>query len=218
MTDKNATKRQIEVLEFIYDSVKKNGFAPTLGELNEEFGFKSNQAIIDHLAALEKKGLIKKEERSARSLQITGMGFKTIEKPVIIPSLGISFASSFAQAEAIVGEWKEISNDVSQLSDEVFIIKIKGDSMLNAGISDGDNLLIKKEKEFKSGDIVLARNGDDTTVKRFISQDAPPYLFLKPENPKYKIIYFTEEITLIGKIIGKFISGQVQQLVQGRFL
>lgn len=213
-----ATKRQKEVLEFIYISLETNGFAPTLEDFNQKFGFKSNQAAIDHLYALEKKGLIKKEDRSARSLQITNLGFKTINKPVIIPSLGISFAGALTQSETIAGEWKEISKDVSRLDNEVFIIKVSGDSMLNAGINDGDHLLVKKEKEFKSGDIVLARNGDDTTVKRFISQDAPPYLFLKPENPKYKLIYFTEKITLIGVIIGKFISGQIQQIIQGRFL
>lgn len=212
------TSRQKEILEFVYQSISSNGFPPSLEDFRNNFGFSSNQSILDHLSALEKKGLIKKEDRSARSIQITNLGFKTMNKPVMVPSLGISFAGPLAESGVLVGEWKEISKDVSQLDNEVFIIKICGDSMLNAGINDGDQLLVKKEKEFKSGDIVLARNGDDTTVKRFISQDAPPYLFLKPENPKYKLIYFTEEITLIGIVIGKFISGQVQQLVQGRFL
>lgn len=212
------TEKQKQILLAIYNSIKNEGYPPSFEELKLAIGVSSNQTIIDHLSALEKKGLIKKEDRSARSLRITKLGFISIKKPELIPSLGISFAGTLTQSEAIAGEWKEISSDVSQLDDEVFIIKISGDSMLNAGINDGDHLLVKKEKEFKSGDIVLARNGSDTTVKRFISQDAAPYLFLKPENPKYKIIYFTDEITLLGTVIGKFISGQVQQLAKGRFI
>ena len=80
--------------------------------------------------------------------------------------------------------------------------------MINAGINDGSIVLIKEQKEFVSGDIVLAQVGDDTTVKRFISEDKPPYLYLKPENPKYNIIFFTDQVELKGKVISIVDNGQ----------
>ena len=215
---RGATKRQKEILEFIYNSIKNDGFPPSFEDFSDKFGFKSNQATLDHLKSLEKKGLIKREEGSARGIVIRPLGYKILGKDILIPATGTSFAGPIAESLEIHGEWQAISQDIHKLSTEVFIIKINGDSMINAGIQDGDQLLVKKEKEFRSGDIVLAQTPEGTTVKKFISQDAPPYLFLKPENPKYKIIYFTEEITLQGKIIGKFIAGKIEQLVQGRFL
>ena len=75
--------------------------------------------------------------------------------------------------------------------------------MIKAGIEDGDLILFEKTKEFSSGDIVLAQTPDGTTVKRFISQDKSPYTYLKPENPEYKIILFTDEMKMIGKMIKK---------------
>ena len=79
--------------------------------------------------------------------------------------------------------------------------------MINAGIDDGDMVLVKKEKEFTSGNIVLARIGSESTVKRFISDDKPPYVYLKPENPKYKIIPATDEVTLEGLVISVLKNG-----------
>lgn len=73
--------------------------------------------------------------------------------------------------------------------------------MINAGINNGDVVLVKKTKEFVSGEIVLARIGDEATIKRFISEDKPPYIYLKPENPKYAVIPFTHEMKLEGTVI-----------------
>lgn len=79
-----------------------------------------------------------------------------------------------------------------------------GDSMINAGIDDGDTVLVQTKKEFVSGEIVYAQVGDEGTVKRFISDDRPPFVYLKPENPKYENIVFTEQVELKGKVISIF--------------
>ena len=79
--------------------------------------------------------------------------------------------------------------------------------MINAGIDDGDVVLVKNQKEFISGDIVLAEIGDEATIKRFMSTDTPPYVYLKPENPKYENILFTDEARLTGKVISVFKNG-----------
>ena len=81
------------------------------------------------------------------------------------------------------------------------MLKISGDSMINAGIDDGDAVLVQTVKEFVSKDIVFAEIGDGGTVKRFISEDKPPYVYLKPENPNYKNILFTDDVRLKGKVI-----------------
>jgi len=96
---------------------------------------------------------------------------------------------------------------VAQLADKVFLLKISGDSMINAGINDGDIVLVKTEKEFISGNIVLARINDEVTIKRFVSDDKPPYIYLKPENPKYEIIPATDEMKLEGKVISVLKEG-----------
>lgn len=214
---RGVTKRQKELLQIIYNSLNSNGYPPSFSEFREQLNIKSNQAIIDHLGSLEKKGVISRGERSARSIKITALGYKILKRNYLLPYLGVSSAGPVLENIEIIGQWQEISNEITRLQDEVFIIRVRGDSMINAGIQEGDQLLVKKAKEFSSGDIVLARTADGTTVKRFISQDAPPYLFLKPENPKYDIIYFTDEVTLQGKIIGKFVLGEIKSLIQGRF-
>ena len=88
-----------------------------------------------------------------------------------------------------------------QSSDKTFLFKISDDSMVNVGINKGDTVLIKSQKEFVSGDIVLAQVNGELTVKRFISDDQPPYIYLKPENSKYEVIPFTEEVRMKGKVI-----------------
>ena len=80
--------------------------------------------------------------------------------------------------------------------------------MINAGINDGDLVLVQEGKEFVSGNIVLAEIGDESTVKRFVSDDNPPYVYLKPENPKYKILPFTDETRLAGKVVSVLKNGQ----------
>ena len=84
------------------------------------------------------------------------------------------------------------------------MLKVSGDSMINAGIDDGDAVLVQTKKEFVSGEIVLADNGGEATIKRFMSDDKPPYVYLKPENPKYGNILFTDEVRLKGKVISVF--------------
>jgi len=215
---RGVTKRQKELLGFIYDSYKNNGFPPNFDEIGEKLNIASNQAILDHLASLERKGLIAREEKSARGIKIKPLGYKTLGVNSLASILGTSYAGGFAASYELSGQWQEISKDVKRLAEEVYIIKISGDSMINAGIFNGDQLLVKLQKEFISGDIVLAQTPEGTTVKRFISQDSPPYLYLKPENPKYNIIYFTDEIEMKGKIIGKYEAGSIRPLVQGKIL
>lgn len=211
------TKKQKEILEFVYESLGSIGVPPTLEEFKEKFGFKSNQAILDHLASLEKKQLIKRDSGSARGIQLTQLGFDELQKSPLIPFAGASYAGTFTETFQLQGSWTQ-SGDVRQYANPVYIIEVIGDSMINAGIYENDKLLIQTQEHFKSGDIVVAQTSDGTTVKRFIRQNKPPFIFLQPENPKYKHISFTDEVRMQGKVIGKLVSNHWQQLTQGRFL
>lgn len=205
--DLPVTKRQKQMLSVIYDYIKSTGYPPTFEEMKDRLGVSSNQSVLDLLNKLEAKKAIKRSA-SARSITILPYGYEILGKPSLVPFLGISHAGAPIQALQIDGEWQQMPGEVSKLQGDVYLIKVSGDSMINAGINDGTIVLIKEQKEFVSGDIVLADIDGDSAIKRFISQDKPPYLFLKPENPSYPIIHFTSTVEMKGKVISILKSGQ----------
>lgn len=196
------------MLSIIYNYIKNTGYPPTFEEMREQLGVSSNQSVLDLLNKLEKHRIIKRNESVARSIAILPLGYEVLGKPPLVPFLGISHAGAPIAAIEISGEWQTLSSDVARLNEEVFLIKVSGDSMVNASIEEGDIILVKHQKEFVSGDIVLADVDGESTIKRFISQDKPPYLFLKPENPKYPIIHFTSTVEMKGKVISILKGGQ----------
>lgn len=210
---KTITKRQKELLSIIYNYIKNEGYPPTFEEMREKLNVSSNQSVIDLLNKLEKQKIIKRNPSIARSIVILPIGYRILDKPPLVAFLGISSAGAPIDAIEISGDWQQLSTDVAKLSDEVFLLKISGDSMINAGIDNGDVVLVKRDKEFVSGSIVLARIGDEVTVKRFISDDKPPYIYLKPENPKYDVIPATHEMKLEGKIISVLKNGYWKPIV-----
>lgn len=202
------TQRQKEILSIIYHYIKDTGYPPTIEEMREELGVVSNQSILDLLRHLVKKRFIERKEGVARSVVLLPAGYAVLGRPPLAPFLGLSHAGAPVDAVQIDGEWQAISQEVTKLVNQVYLIRISGDSMINAGIENGDVLLVKEQKEFISGEIVLAQVGSESTVKRFISEDKPPFLYLKPENPEHKIIYFSEEVELKGKVISILKNGQ----------
>ncbi len=201
MTMKNqVTPRQKQLLEVIYRYIKDIGYSPTFEEMRENLNVSSNQSIIDLLEKLKKKGFIKREA-GARSLAILPLGYEILGAQTLVPFLGAASGGAPIQSFEISGDWRTISSDVSRLNEDVFILKVSGDSMINAGIDDGDAVLVQTKKEFISGEIVYAQVGDGATIKRFMSDDKPPYVYLKPENPKYQNILFTDDMELKGKVV-----------------
>lgn len=200
------TPKQKKVLELIYNFINTSGFPPSLADLKSALDVVSNQAVLNFLKALENKGYIAREKGEARGIKILPLGYKALSKDQLIPMVGESAAGPFFETlEDTLFNWttlpgEVLSNEKVKQSEEVFIIKVKGDSMINANINDGDMLLIKKTREFKSGDVVVARSDDGTTVKRFVAEpDGRAYL--KPENPAYKNIPIFEETIFEGKVI-----------------
>jgi len=208
------TPRQKELLSVIYDFIQSDGFPPTFEQMREKLGVASNQSIVDLLEKLKEKKFIKKGT-GARDLVILPLGYKILGKPLLAAFLGATSAGAPIEAIGISGEWQTLPSGfekIEKLNEEIFILKIHGDSMINAGIDDGDLVLVQTKKEFYTGEVVLATIGEDSTVKRFVSQDKPPYVFLKPENPKYPHISFTDETKLTGKVISVLKNGYWQQV------
>ncbi|MBI2450654.1 MAG: repressor LexA [Candidatus Nealsonbacteria bacterium] len=203
MQKETVTKRQKQVLKIIYNSLVNAGFPPSFSELKKKLKISSNQSLLDIFSILERKNLIKREEGSARGIKILKAGYEAISAPPLAPMVGITSAGSFTEAIEEIDAWQPLSKDVETIAEDVMIVRVIGDSMINADIKDGDFILFKKTNDFSSGDIVLAQTPDGTTVKRFISQDKPPYAFLKPENQKYSNIPFTEDMRLIAKMVRK---------------
>ncbi len=207
MPKRKLTKRQKQMLSILYNYIKNSGYPPTIEEMKNELGVVSNQSVLDLLHHLEEKKFIKREEGVARSIAILPTGYGALDNPPLVAFLGVTSAGAPIEAIEIPGEWLPMSTEVSRLEDNVFLLKISGDSMINAGIDDGDVVLVKSQKEFTSGDIVLADIDGESSVKRFISDDKPPFVYLKPENPKYEIIPFTEQAQLKGKVISIIKNG-----------
>lgn len=194
------TERQKQTLMFIYNRIRYTGYPPTLSEIREELHVASNQAVLDLLKILKDKKYIRKEQGAARGIQLTQKGYDELNVSTYAPMVGVTVAGPFMDTLEQYGEWQEVSGDLAKLSDKIALFKIKGDSMIGAGLNDGDIVVIQYHvNEFRNGDIVLARNDDGTTIKRFVNVNGK--IHLAPENPKYKRISFTPDLRLIGKVI-----------------
>lgn len=192
------TKRQKELLLIIYKSIKNSGYPPTFEEMKDKLEVTSNQSVLDVLQALESKGYIKREEGMARGIKILPKGFKVLSVKSLVPSLGFTSAGLYKEAFENL-EWQEVEN--LKTAQNIFIVDVSGDSMIGVGIEDGDKVLVQEAKEFRNGDVVLARDNGGTTVKTLVNKDGR--IYLKAENPKYPNIPIYPETRLLGRVIGK---------------
>jgi len=180
--------------------------------MRENLGVSSNQSILDLLNKLVEARLVQRSASAARGISILPAGYEILNRPSLVGFVGMTSAGVPMEAIEISGEWEVVSKDAAKLKNEVFLLKVIGDSMINAGIDDGDVVLVQSQKEFSSGDIVLANISDEATIKRFISEDKPPFIYLKPENPNYDVTPFTEETRLSGKVISVLKNGYWKSL------
>lgn len=189
------TDRQQEIFDFIREQQQVRGIMPSIAEMQGHFGFASQTAVVNHLRALENKGVLKREPNKARGLVFTDAyrDRQMVEIPIYgtIPA-GLP-ADERQQADGCV------SVDVETLrlpkGARVFALKVRGDSMINAGILSGD-VLVLELREAKSGDIVAALIDGECTLKRYVVQRGKP--FLKAENPKYPNLIPAQELVIQG--------------------
>ncbi len=187
----------MDALNVLYTFIQSSGFPPSLAELKEELGISSNQSALDLLHALEEKLCIKRLEGAARAIRILSRGFEALGAKPLESIVGETATGPFLEAIEHAGTWHKVGEEIERL-DQVIFVRVKGDSMIEAGIDDGDLVLVRESLEFNSGKVVLAETPYGTTLKRFVLQNKSPFRFLKPENSKYDIMIFTKNMRLRG--------------------
>ncbi|MFC1658897.1 transcriptional repressor LexA [Candidatus Omnitrophota bacterium] len=186
---KELTPKQKKVLAFIREKIRDN-MPPTIREIAMHMGFKSTGTVRDYLTALEKKGYLKRESGLSRSIELLR---DTLSK---IPILGTIPAGGPDLAYENIEGYVEL-DDLLAGQSNLFALKVKGDSMVDAGILDGDIAIIKKQSSAYKGDVVAALLGDEATLKRLRYSGSTAYL--EPANKNYAPIF--EDFAIIGKLV-----------------
>jgi repressor LexA len=196
------TDRQREVLDFISDSIRKRGYPPTLREIGSHFGIKSTNGVNDHLRALEKKGFLHREDLKSRALRPIFPEDNFVEVPV----LGKVAAGQPMLAVENYEDTVKVDRFFIGQNREVFALRVKGDSMIEAGIFDGDFVFIRKQLQATSGEIVVAMIGDEATVKRYYPEG--DNIRFQPANSAMSPIIVRKRdfrsVNLLGVVIGVY--------------
>lgn len=206
MKKEEITPRQKEILDFIQDYVDFNGYPPTYREIGKKFNIVSTFGVKRHIDALVKKGYLNTESHTSRTLSLVVNNSPIKSSIIEIPIVGrVAAGSPLLAEENIEGS---LSFDKSLIGNrtECFGLKVRGDSMINAGILEGDLVIIQPQKEAQNGDIIIALLRDEATMKRFVLEDGKIYLV--PENENYDpiVVENLEEFSIIGKVVGVFRS------------
>jgi repressor LexA len=197
--DLNLTKRQSEIFEFIKTQVEKTGYPPTVREIGTALGLHSPSTVHAHLAKLEKSGVLRRDPSKPRAIEILVDRAKRVMAPGV-PLVGQVAAGSPILAEENIEELLELPAMIGAASGD-YALRVRGDSMRDAGILEGDLVIVRPTEEASNGEIVVALLGDEATVKRFFREaDA---IRLEPENPQYEPI-ITREVEILGRVIGVF--------------
>jgi repressor LexA len=208
------TKRQKQVLDFIQEEMIRNGYPPTVREIGEALGLSSSATVHTHLATLEAKGYLKRDGAKSRSLTLTAIPTEEQldcgaisddllrRSTISLPLVGHVAAGSPILAEQNIEQTftlpKEIVGDTSS-----FLLRVKGDSMIEAGIFSGDYVVVREQSTAANGDIVVALIDEEATVKTFYREKDS--IRLQPENSSMEPI-FSRDVVILGKVVALFRS------------
>lgn len=194
------SEKQSKLLNFIVTEIRENSMPPSLSEMATFLKVSSKNAVSKLLDQLEDKGFIRITGK-ARGVQVLESMGESVHKGMFsVPLLGSIQAGMPMLAEEQIEDWINLPQTLVRNRKNVFLLRVRGDSMKNAGIFEGDLVIVKPVKEAKNNDIVVALLHDEATVKRFIKIQNRVYL--KPENDNYKNIYPEGEWTVQGKVVG----------------
>ncbi|ASS93006.1 MULTISPECIES: transcriptional repressor LexA [Bacillaceae] len=199
------SKRQQDILDFIKEEVRQKGYPPSVREIGEAVGLASSSTVHGHLSRLESKGLIRRDPTKPRAIEIMNSEeANNIPKAnvVNVPLLGKVTAGMPITAIENIEEYFPLPESMVPHDDHVFMLEIMGESMIEAGIHDGDYVIVKQQSSANNGDIVVAMTEDDeATVKRFFKE--PDYIRLQPENSNMEPIIL-RDVSILGKVIGLY--------------
>ena len=195
------TSKQKEILEFMKNEILSKGYPPAVREICEAVNLKSTSSVHSHLETLEKNGYIRRDPAKPRAIEIVDENFNLTRREIVnVPIVGTVTAGQPILAVENIESYVPIPMDYMP-NQETFMLKVKGESMINAGIFDGDTILVQKQSHAKNGDFVVALIEDSVTVKTFYKEK--DYYRLQPEND-YMDPIIVPEVEILGKVIGLF--------------
>jgi len=192
------TARQKAIYDFLLKTIREKGFAPSIPEIGKQFKIASTNGVSDHLKALEKKGYIRRVGKRAIEV-VNALGKTVLTATRDVPVLGKVPAGKPLLSEENIEGILSIPDDMG--SGKLFALQVKGDSMIGAGILDGDKVIVKQQATAENGEIVCAMINGEATLKRFFKKDG--VITLKAENDKYAPITVSEgEFRIAGRVVG----------------
>ena len=207
------TGRQQEIWDFLVDYVDRHGYPPTVREIGSAVGLASPSTVHAHLANLERAGLLRRDPTKPRALELVGLRREEPPRPAAevrrLPLVGQIAAGGPLLADQNVEDYLAVPEPLSRGGEE-FLLRVRGDSMIGAGILEGDFVVVHRQQDARNGDIVVALAGDDesvdeATVKRFFRENGR--IRLQPENDALEPI-FADYVQILGKVVGVFRSVQ----------
>ena len=201
MSQGKITDKQREILEYIKEMILKKGYPPAVREICEAVHLKSTSSVHSHLESLEKNGYIRRDPTKPRTIEILDDDFALTRRELVnVPVIGTVAAGVPILAEQNIEDYLPIPAEILP-NKEVFMLKVKGNSMIEAGIYNGDKLIVAKQPNAENGDKVVALVDDSATVKTFYKENG--HFRLQPENSSMDPIIL-DQVEILGKVIGLF--------------
>lgn len=201
MSQGKITKKQQEILEYIKSQILSRGFPPAVREICEAVNLKSTSSVHSHLETLEKNGYIRRDPTKPRAIEILDDTFNLTRREMVnVPVIGRVAAGEPLLAQEHIENYFPVPMEYMP-NKQTYMLTVKGESMINVGIFDGDMVLVEEEHTARNGDLVVALVEDGATVKTFYKEEG--VYRLQPENDNMDPI-IVEEVTILGKVIGVF--------------
>jgi repressor LexA len=194
------SKKQSEILEFIKSEVLQKGYPPSVRDICEAVALKSTSSVHAHLETLEKNGYIRRDPTKPRAIEIVDDNFNLTRRELVnVPLVGTVAAGQPLLAVENIDSYFPIPQEYLP-NKQTFLLRVKGESMINAGIFDGDDVLVAQQQDAKNGDMVVALVDDSATVKTFYREK--DHIRLQPENDSMDPILVYGDLKILGKVIG----------------
>ena len=198
MVELNLTKRQQEIFDYVRQYAGEHGYPPTVRDIGKAIGLTSSSTVHAHLANLEKLGLLKRDPTKPRAIEVLVDKAKAVIAPAGLPVVGQVAAGSPVLAEENIEEYVPVP-PIAGGDEGGFVLRVKGDSMIKAGIFEGDYVVVRPQDTAADGEIVVALVGEEATVKRFFKES--DHVRLQPENDSLDPIR-SRDVTLLGRVVG----------------